>query len=274
MDSFFGYSNNGDFMKVLITGATSGIGYELGKNLAKRGHIVYLSTHTEDQLKYLKEKVNRDGIVATCFKMDITTDDINKVDDLELDCLINHASIGMGGSILYMDMECLRENYEVNVFSSFKLLKKVYNNMENRNIPGKIFVTSSLASMLPIPFLGCYTSSKAAISMLVMTIKEELKYIDSNISISLIEPGAYHTGFNQVMIDNKDKYLEKDNIIYKNKELININQRRLFNLVESRNYDSLINNIVKQVESNNPKFKIRAPFIQRLCVKLYVIFTR
>lgn len=274
MNSFFGYSNNGDFMRILITGAASGIGYELGKNLAKRGHIVYLSTHTLEQLKYLKEKVNRDGIDAFCLKMDITTDDINKVDDIELDCLINHAGVGMSGSILYMDIDLLRKNYEVNVFSSFELLKKVYRNMENRGISGKIFVTSSLASMLPIPFLGCYTSSKAAISMLVMTLKKELKYINSDISISLIEPGAYYTGFNQVMIDNKNKYLEKDNIIYRNREIINSNQRKLFNLMESKKIDDLIDNIVKQVESHNPKFKIRAPFIQRLFVKLYVVFTR
>lgn len=274
MDSFFGYSNNGDFMRILITGATSGIGYELGKNLSKRGHKVYLTTHTEEQLVYLNGKVAREGIVATCFKMDITTNDIDKVDDIEIDCLINHAGIGIGGSILHMDVDCLRKNYEVNVFSSFELLKRVYRNMESKNISGKIFVTSSLASMLPIPFFGCYTSSKAAISMLVMTLREELKYIKSDISISLIEPGAYHTGFNQVMIDNKNKYLEKDNVIYKNREVINSEQRRLFNLVESRDYDSLINNIVKQIESSNPKFKIKAPFIQRLFVKLYIIFTR
>ena len=274
MDSFFGYSNNGDDMNILITGATSGIGYELGKNLSKRGHMVYLTAHTEEQLVYLKEKIDREGISAACFKLDITTNDIDKVDEIEIDCLINHAGIGIGGSILYMDIEFLRKNYEVNVFSSFELLKRVYRNMEKRNVSGKLFVTSSLASMLPVPFLGCYTSSKAAISMLVMTLRKELKYINSNISISLIEPGAYYTGFNQVMIDNKNKYLEKGNIIYRNKDIINCKQHKLFNLVESKNYGNLIGDIVNQIERDNPKFKIRAPFIQRLFVKLYVIFTR
>ena len=53
---------------------------------------------------------------AHTFKMDITTDDIFLVDDLDIDCLINQAGIGLGDSILYMDIEVLRKNYEVNIF--------------------------------------------------------------------------------------------------------------------------------------------------------------
>ena len=259
-------------MKVLITGAASGLGYALGKKLANRGHLVYLTTHTNEQLISLKKKIKEEDVNALCFKMDITSNDIKLVDNIKIDCLINHAGIGIGGSLLYMDIDHLRHNYEVNVFSSFNLLKKVYNNMVNNGIKGKIFVTASLAGMLPIPFLGCYTSSKAAIIMLGETIRKELKYINSNISISLIEPGAYHTGFNQVMIDNKNKYLEHNNLVYKYREVINKKQRKLFDFIEENNYDSLINKIIKEIESNNPKFKIKAPFIQSFLTKIYVIF--
>lgn len=259
-------------MRILITGATSGIAYLLGKELIKRNHTVYFTTRTVKELYSLKEKLKTDKLDALCFKMDITTSDIELVDKIQIDCLINHAGIGIGGSLLYMDIEGLKENYEVNIFSSFKLLKRVYQNMEKDKIKGKIFVMSSLASMLPIPFLGCYTSSKAAISMLVKTIREELKYLNSDITISLIEPGAYKTGFNQVMIDNKSKYLEKGNKIYENTIYINRMQRNLFALMEKKDYSSLVFKIVKEIEKNNPKFLISEPLLQRIFAKIYFLF--
>lgn len=259
-------------MKILITGASSGIGYDLGKKLAKRGHLVYFTTHTVKEAYYLKKKIKQEQINALCFKMDITTDDIILVDKLKIDCLINHAGIGIGGSILYMDIKGLRENYEVNVFSSFNLLKRVYQNMERDHIKGKIFVTSSLAAKLPIPFFGCYTSSKAAISMLTKTIKKELEYLRSDIQISLIEPGAYKTGFNQYIIENKDKYLETSNKIYRSIPSINKIQRNMFVLIEKKNYNSLIKKIIKEIEKPNPKFLIRAPFSQKIVTNVYNLF--
>ena len=119
---FIGYvKNRVNCMRILITGATSGIGYGLGCQLIRNGHTVYMTAQTKKELVYLKEKIKRDGYQAICFKMDITTDDIFLVDNIVIDCLINHAGIGIGGSLLYMDVECLRENYEVNIFSSFSL---------------------------------------------------------------------------------------------------------------------------------------------------------
>ncbi len=92
-------------MRILITGATSGIAYQLGCSLAKRNHMVYFTTHTDEELKQLKNKLKEDKVDALCFKMDITTDDIEKVDKIEIDCLVNHAGIGIGGSLLTMDVE-------------------------------------------------------------------------------------------------------------------------------------------------------------------------
>lgn len=259
-------------MRILITGATSGIGYLLGCSLAKRGHVVYMTTHTVKELYTLKEKLKEDGVEAICFKMDITTDDILLVDNINIDCLINHAGIGIGGSLLYMDIDSLRKNYEVNVFASFNLLKRVYRQMEKNNIKGKLIVTSSMAAYLPFPFLGCYTSSKAAITALCRTIKKELEYLKSDISISVIEPGAYRTGFNQVMIDNKNKYLEKDNVIYKNRESINKIQRNMFRILEKDDYSLLVSKIIDVVEGKDTKFLIREPWYARMFLKFYYLF--
>lgn len=262
-------------MRILITGATSGIGYNLSKELSKRGHVVYATAHTKEQLINLKKKIKEEKLNILCFKMDIREKkDRLLINKLEIDILINHAGIGNGGSILEMDIDVLRDNYETNIFSSFTLLQEFYKLKSKKKQKAKIFVTSSIASMLPIPYIGCYTSSKAAISMLVFTIKKELKYLDKNISISLIEPGAYKTGFNQVMIDNKNKFLYKDNTIYNNKNSINRLQRNMFTLIEKNNYQKLINKIVKEIESNKPKFIIRVPLIQGIFAKVYLLLFR
>ena len=224
-------------MRILITGAASGIGYNLGKDLVNRGHTVYFTTHTKKELVTLKAKLLENNIDALSFKMDITTDDINLIDKLKIDCLINNAAIGIGGSILDMDIDGLKANYNVNVFSTMKLIKKIYNSMLKDKINGKIFVISSLSYYIPIPFIGCYTSTKAALSNLTKVLNKELEYLDNNIKISLIELGAYKTGFNDVMIENKNKYM--NNKLFKKLELINKEQKDFFSKIEKVNYKSL-----------------------------------
>lgn len=263
-------------MRILITGACSGIGFDLARELSSRNHVVYITVHTKEQLKEVKKKIKDMKLSILCFKMDIRNKKDRKIlKTLNIDCLVNHAGIGNGGSLLYMDIDVLRDNYETNIFASFELLQEFYQIKKSKEEKAKIFITSSIASMLPIPFLGCYTSSKAAISMLAFTLKEELKYLkDEDITISLIEPGAYKTGFNQVMIDNKDKFLDKGNKIYKNRNSINKIQRNMFTLIEEKSTTSLIQKIVKEIESDSPKFKIRRPIIQSLFTKLLLIIYR
>lgn len=262
-------------MKILITGATSGIGFLLACTLSKRNHLVYITTKTNKELKEVKEKIKENKLRILAFKMDIRKKEDRKlIEKIEIDCLVNHAGIGMGGSILEMDINLLRENYETNVFSSFELIKEFYQLKTRKKEKAKIFVTSSIASMIPIPYLGCYTSSKAAISMLTFTIKDELKYLNPDITISLVEPGAYHTGFNQVMIDNKSINTNEDSKLYKNINSINRIQRNMFRLIEKDDCSNLINKVVKEIESKCPKFKIREPFFQGVCSKIYLSFFR
>lgn len=271
--SLFGYINNGDRVQILITGATSGIGYEVSKELIKRGHHLYLGAHTEKQVQMVREKLKREGLKASCLKIDVTNaKDLQKVEHLNIDCLINHAGIGIGGSIVDTDISALEEVYAVNIFGNFQLLQKVYQHMKKRNIRGKIFVTSSLAGMLPFPYLGFYTSSKAAISMLVFTMHKELSVLAPSISISLIEPGAYHTGFNQVMIDHRGKTIFEQEFDREasSKRL----QRNLFALIEKKSMHSIVQKIVKEVEKDQPRFKIRAPFFQVFFTKLYLLLFR
>jgi len=125
-------------MKILITGARSGIAFLTGITLASRGHLVYMTTHTNKEKEKLEEITKELGLNVIVFKLDITNvDDRNLLDYLEIDVLINHAGIGVGGSLLDVSIEDMRKNFEVNYFCSYDIVKRVINRMINNNKEGK-----------------------------------------------------------------------------------------------------------------------------------------
>ena len=262
-------------MRILITGARGGIAYYTAKKLVRRGHEVILCVHTKSEEESLKDELKNVILPMKVYKLDITNqDDLKLIDQLDYDVIWAHAGIGYGGTLLAMDLDVLRDNYDVNVFGTMEVVKRGYHNFVENKIKGKIFITSSLAGMLPLPYLSCYTSSKAALSMLITTMNIEIKKMDSNITLSLIEPGAYYTGFNDVMIENKEKFLNQDNAFSLKINFINQSQKELFHLIEKDDYGDLVNKIVKEMESDNPKFKIRAPILQVIFVKIYLLLCK
>lgn len=265
---FFVKHNNGDNLKILITGATSGIAYQTAKTLAQRGHFVYATSHTDKQTELLKEKLN--GIEnITVMKLDITKEiDRKKALDLDIDVLYNHAGIGQGGSILEADMNEVRNNFEVNVFSSFQLLQDVLKQMIKKN-KGRIVVMSSLTALTPLPFVSIYSATKASISTITRMLQIELKLITNNIKVVLIEPGMYHTGFNQVFLENK---YDDGEYFQKTKYKIYRVERIFFKIGEKKELDSIVDKIIKAIEEPNPKNVYRAPLFQAIGARIINIF--
>ena len=189
-------------MNILITGSASGLGYNAGINLAKKGYHVFLTTENDKQLEVLNDKVKNMDNIDT-FKLDVTNkNDLNALDEINIDILISNAAVGYGGSIIDVDMEKFRYSYEVNVLSNFELIKKVINKMIEKG-NGKIIIMSSMISNISIPFFGIYAGTKASITMIGKCLRKEIKAINKNIKVSIIEPGLYKTGFNRFMIENK-----------------------------------------------------------------------
>lgn len=254
--------------KILITGATSGIIRELIKDI-KDEYFIYVTVHTLNELKNVKKIYEKDKNIK-CLKLDIKNkDDIENIKNIDIDILISNAAIGYGGSIINMDINKIRDNYEVNVFSNFNLIQVILNNMLKKD-KGKIIIMSSLAGIIPIPFLGSYSSTKASIIKLTECLRKELKILNSNINVSLIEPGMYKTGFNKYMFDNK--YDDNFNNLFKEElELIRTSENILLKLLERKNYNSIIKQIKKAIKNDN-KFLYRAPLFQSIGVKIYNIF--
>lgn len=253
-------------MKILITGAAGGIAYKLGIELAKRNHLVYMTTHTKSQQQELIKKIKtlKENQNIKILRLDITNEyDLNIIDKLDIDILFAHASIGEGGSIMKIPEDKLKYNYEVNVFSNVKLIKKYINARMHHGKKGKVVVTSSIASSIPIPYLGSYTSSKAALSMLIKTLSKELKFSHSKIKVYLVEPGAYKTGFNQVTIN---KIGDHDSF---KKQL---HMHKMFNLIENKTLNSVVNKMIYLVQHDSIKTLHRTPLIQRILIRLYLAF--
>lgn len=254
--------------KILITGATSGIIKNVIENI-NNDYYIYLTTHTNNELINVKEKYKENKNIE-CFKLDVTNNkDIEEIKKLDIDIFISNAAIGIGGSIINMDIDKIRQNYEINVFSSFTLIQIVLENMLKKD-KGKIIIMSSLAGIIPIPFLGSYCSTKASIIKLSECLRKELKILNSSIKICLIEPGMYKTGFNKYMFDNKYN-TNFDQLFKEELEMIRAKENIFLRLLEKNDFKSISNSIIKAIENDN-KFIYRSPIIQVIGAKVYSLF--
>ena len=259
-------------MKILITGAAGGIGFDTGIELIKKGHFVYFTVHTDSQIKTTVEHLKTLNLIdsATVFKLDITKkEDRNLIRNLDIDCLFCNGSIGYSGSVLDIDIARLEDNFKVNVFSNIELIQTYCAHLFVENKKGRVLVMSSLAGKFPIPFLGSYSATKASLSTLTTCLKRELKLINKDIKIKLIEPGIYNTGFNDVMIENK-----KESIYYRNieEEITNIS-KKIFRLIGSNSTNSIVNQIIKAITTKSDRLSYSAPFFQKIMIKIYNLFS-
>ncbi len=255
---------------VLVTGARSGIISKVVDKLLLN-YYIYLTVHTESELKAVKKKY-QDKKNISCFKLDVTnTYDRQKIKDLSIDIFISNAAIGESGSILEMDINRIKKNFEVNVFSNFNLTQIILKNMIKKG-EGKIIIMASLAGEFPIPFLGSYCATKASIIKLSECLNMEMKILNAGINISIIEPGFYATGFNELIMDNK--YDDDDFVKFFNKQikLIKKSESLVLKLLEKKKLDSIVNKIIKCLNAKKPKLYYKAPFLQKIFVKFYLLF--
>jgi len=252
--------------RILYTGAASGIAKEVIEKI-KHKYYIYVGVHNEKQLELTKEKYKTEKNIEV-LKLDITNKkDLEQIKNINIDILICNVAIGYGGSICEIDINKVRENFEVNVFSNFKLVQIVLKNMFKKD-SGKIIMVSSLAGIMPIKFLGVYSATKASINKLTQSLNKELKLLTKNIKISLVEAGMYKTGFNQVMLENKYEWMQKESYFKQELELIRKKENIFWNLFEKKKMNSIVRQIIKSIENDN-KFIYSAPISQRIIAKIY-----
>lgn len=176
---------------ILITGASSGIGFKTAELLAKQGHKVYGAARRVESLNELKSL----GVVGV--RMDVTDDasmeaGVRSVLDAEgrIDVLINNAGFGFFGPVEEVSIPEAKRQFDVNVFGAMRLVQLVLPAMRKQGC-GRIINTSSMGGLFTTYFGGWYHATKYALESLSDALRMELKQF--GIDVVLIEPGCIKT---------------------------------------------------------------------------------
>ena len=187
-------------MKALVTGASSGIGRDMARELSKKGYDLVLVSRDEDKLKKLKEELEENKTEIEVIAMDLSVEENckelhKKVDNIDI--LINNAGFGDCGNFTKTSLEKEISMIKTNVIAYHILTKLYLIDMKARN-SGKILNVASIAGFMPGPLMSTYYATKGYVVRLSEGIKEELKKEKSNVRISILCPGPVNTNFNNV----------------------------------------------------------------------------
>lgn len=257
---------------ILITGAGTGIGRDAAFALTKRGHTVIATTFDTAQADALRDECLVRQLPMNVFKLDVTSpDDRAQVASLAIDVLINNAAIGDSGSLAEVDVDRIRRTFEVNVFSTLELTQLVLKGMIER-ARGTVIFVSSVAGRVPAPFLMPYAMTKFAISAAGAALRAEMDFLDRNINVAIIEPGAIHTGFNQTMVGRKYEWMQRNSYFRLKLDSLRTRETRSLALVEARSTGSVVAQYVKAAEASRPRLRYVAPWVQGFFIRLARMF--
>ncbi|MBO7617169.1 MAG: SDR family NAD(P)-dependent oxidoreductase [Bacteroidales bacterium] len=176
---------------ILITGASSGIGFDAAQTLARQGHRVYAAARRVE----LMEPLKADGVKV--LRMDVTDESsmqqgVEAVIQAEgrIDVLINNAGYGFFGAIETVPLEEARRQLEVNVFGLARLTQLVLPYMRKQG-SGRIVNTSSIAGKMVFYMGGWYNVTKYSVEAFSDALRMEMKPF--GIDVVMIEPGAIKT---------------------------------------------------------------------------------
>jgi len=185
---------------VLITGASSGMGKETAKLLARNGFTVFAAARRVDPMKELETL----GIHT--LQMDVTDDPsiVNGIGRIltgegQLDILINNAGFGQYGAVEEVSMAAARYQMEVNVFGLARLCQLVIPSMRQQR-SGKIVNITSIGGKISTPMGGWYHASKFAAEALSDNMRMELQQF--GIDVIVIEPGGIKTEWSNIAMEN------------------------------------------------------------------------
>ena len=185
---------------ILITGASSGIGYDTAAALAKQGHKVYAAARRMEKMEPLRQQ----GVVP--IKMDVTDTasleaGLHTVMEAEghIDVLINNAGYGYFGAIENVSMEEARRQVEVNVFGLARLCQLVLPIMRAQG-SGRIINTSSVAGKSVLFYGGWYHVTKYSVEAFSDALRIEMKPF--GIDVVMIEPGGIKTEWGHIAADH------------------------------------------------------------------------
>lgn len=187
-------------MKALITGASSGIGRDMARELAKRGCDLILVARRVNRLEEIKNEIT--GVSVETIECDVSTEEnciklYNSVKDKGVDMLVNNAGFGLAGEFLSTDLNKELNMIKTNVVAVHMLTKLFLKHFAEKD-RGIILNVASSAAYMAGPYLSTYYATKNYVRRLTEAVYRELKEKNSNVSVSVLCPGPVNTEFNDV----------------------------------------------------------------------------
>ncbi len=184
-------------MKALITGASSGLGWEMARILSEKGYDIIAVARREEKLLELKNTLKTD-VEVLCL-------DVTKQEDLEIiaerlgdaEIFINNAGFGVFGDLCSSNLEDELNMIDTNVKAVHILTKLAAQKFKQRN-SGYIMNVASIAAFFPGPLFSGYYGTKAYVFRITQALYEELRREKSNVKVSVLCPGPVKTEFEKV----------------------------------------------------------------------------
>ncbi len=185
-------------MRALITGASSGIGRDIARELDKRGYDLILVSRDKEKLESVKKTLRGKNIEIIPMDLEIA-ENCKKLHEMtgDIDILINNAGFGVFGNFTETDLDKEISLINTNITAVHILTKLYLKDMVKKN-SGHILNVASIAGFMPGPLMEGYYASKAYVVRLTEGIRAELKKAKSKVTLSLLCPGPVNTNFNNV----------------------------------------------------------------------------
>jgi short-subunit dehydrogenase len=188
-------------MRILITGATAGIGRQAALDLLARGHEVIVTGRRRDALEAVRAEALRRSPDATChvLVLDVTSASsveaaVAETEEVTggIDVLVNNAGYATVGPMIELDHEALQAQFDTNVFGLMRVTRAFGAKMIERGA-GRIINIGSVSGRIPAPMLGAYHATKYALEAITDALRMELRPF--GIGVTIIEPGTIRTDF-------------------------------------------------------------------------------
>lgn len=180
----------------VVTGASTGIGYELAKKCADRGFDLLIAADDPRLLDAARD-FERFGGAVEAIEVDLsTTDGVDRLlaatRDRPVDALLANAGHGLGKAFVDQSWPEIRHVIDTNVTGTLYLIHKVAREMRNRG-NGRILITGSIAGFMPGTYQAVYNGTKAFVDMFAYALRAELQ--PCGVTVTCLMPGATETEF-------------------------------------------------------------------------------
>ena len=183
----------------LVTGSSSGIGFETSLALARNGFHTFATMRDLGKDEKIKQIIEKEDLSIEILELDVDSEEsvnsaINMVMEKkgQIDVLINNAGYGMWGTVEDVSIDEFKEQFETNFFAIIRLIHKIAPIMRNQG-SGNIVNVSSVAGRIGFPVSPAYISSKFALEGLSESLRFEL--MPFGVNVIIIEPGVIKTNF-------------------------------------------------------------------------------